>query len=72
MDEFAKYSKFGTEQKINCNLGCDTCKNIRAIELKTVQKNINKYEQRVTCSESSIVVALCLLPAEKLNVKRNC
>jgi hypothetical protein len=48
-------------------------KNIRAIGLKkTAQKNNGKYEQPVTCSKSSVVVALCLLPAEKTNVERNC
>ncbi len=38
------------EQKINCRLGCDTHKNIRAIGLKTAQENNDKYEQRQTQS----------------------
>jgi hypothetical protein len=57
MDELMKCGKFEIK-KINCRLGCDTHKNIRAIGLKTAQENNDKYEQWVTCSKS-VVVALC-------------
>jgi hypothetical protein len=40
------------EQKINCRLGCDTHKNIRAIGLKSAQENNDKYEQRRTQSKA--------------------
>jgi hypothetical protein len=33
--------------------------------LVTTQNTKKKYEQRVTCSKSSVVVAHCLLPTEK-------
>jgi hypothetical protein len=61
------------EQNKKSTVGWDvTHKNIRAIGLKTAQNNNDKYKQRVTCLKSSSVVALCLLPEEQLNVKRNC
>jgi hypothetical protein len=40
-------------------------KDITAIELKTAQENNDNYEQQVMCSKWSVVVAHCLLPAEK-------
>jgi hypothetical protein len=70
MDELTKCGKFRTGQKSIVGWDVTQTKNVRAIGLKTAQENNDKYQQRVMCS--SVGVALCLLPAEKLNVKRNC
>jgi hypothetical protein len=50
------------EQKINCRLGCNTHKNIRAIGLKT-QENNDKYEQCRTQSQPREDTGLSLAEA---------
>jgi hypothetical protein len=42
-----------------------------SLGLETAQNNKGRYEQRVTCSKSSVVVALCLLPTERLNLGKS-
>jgi hypothetical protein len=37
---------------------------------KLRKRTKKKYEQRVTCSKSSVVVALCLLPTERMNLRK--
>jgi hypothetical protein len=62
--------KFGTEQKIT-RLECDTHKNVRSNRVKQCNEQRENWEQWKTCSKSSVVVALCLLPTEKW-IWKNC
>jgi hypothetical protein len=42
-----------------------------SLGLETAQNNNGNYEQRVMCPKLSVVVALCLLPTERLNLGKS-
>jgi hypothetical protein len=65
-----KCGKFRTKNQLQA--GMRHTQKYQSNRVKTKQENNDKYEQRVTCSKSSIVVALCLLTAEKWMWKKNC
>jgi hypothetical protein len=63
MDELTKCGKFGTE-KNQLRARMLHTQNYQSNRVENCTKEYDKYEQRVA--------ALCLLPAQKMNVKRNC
>jgi hypothetical protein len=55
--------------RVKDNLIQNVCAGVSvSLGLETAQNNKEKCQQRVMCSKSSVVVALCLLPTEKLNL----
>jgi hypothetical protein len=72
MDRLMKMWQVWNTTKIN-RVECDSHKNVRANRVETVQTNNVKTESNEeTCSKSSVVVALCLLPTGKLSFGKNC
>jgi hypothetical protein len=54
--------------RVKNNLIQNVCAGVSiSLGLETAQNNNKKYEQRVMYSKSSVVVALCLLPTERMN-----
>ncbi len=72
MDGLTKVWQVWNRTKIN-RVECDTHKNVRANRVETVQTNYEKTKRNEkTCSKSSVVVALYLLPTGKLSFGKNC
>ncbi len=72
MDGLTKLWQVWNRTKIN-RVECDKHKNVRANSVETVQTNNEKTKSNEkTCSKSSVVVALCLLPTGKLSFGKNC